>query len=131
MATAAASVALAAGLVTASPASPAFADSSCASSYFCVWDWPGYTGWYSDAARTQIAIPEWHQSQINLFPFMVWNDESYKNRFTTLEWVCVYEGYYTNPTIWIRKGQSFSSAPSGMTANRGDGHRGRTASQSC
>ncbi|MER7132259.1 peptidase inhibitor family I36 protein [Streptosporangium saharense] len=120
-------VALTAGLTITGGSIPASADSSCSSTYFCVWDAPHYGG---IAARTTVAVPEWHQAQGN-WPTLTWNDRSYKNRFTPLAWVCVYISKYSGPTVWVASGDSISYPPSGMTAAMGDAHRGRSAGQSC
>jgi hypothetical protein len=122
-----ASALLTAGLITTATSTPASADSSCSSTYFCVWDSPNYSG---VVARSTVAIPEWHQAS-GKWPSLTWNDRSYKNRFVSLAWVCVYMSDWSNPTVWIRSGESISYPPSGMTAAEGDAHRGRSSSQSC
>lgn len=124
----AASAVLAAGLITAGAATPASADSSCSTSYFCVWSSPYYSG---VVGRTTVAIPEWHQAGGN-WPTLTWNDRSYKNRFQTLAWVCVYISDYSGPTVWVAAGDSIDYVTDpDMEAATGDAHRGRSSGQSC
>ncbi|WP_373870256.1 hypothetical protein [Sinosporangium siamense] len=88
---------------------------------------PSYDGL---AARSTTAVSEWHQGSGN-WPFMTGNDRSYKNRFTTLAWVCVYMSNWSGPTVWISAGDSIAYPSSPMQAVQGNAHRGRSASQTC
>ncbi|GAA3096165.1 peptidase inhibitor family I36 protein [Streptosporangium carneum] len=126
-----AAVAIAGGLVGASTVAPAQADSTCASSNFCAWTDISY---YGSKASATVAVEEWHQAagSLSAWKVLVTDDASWKNRFTTLYWVCVYDtGFYVGPTVWLRQNQSFSSVQSGMQDNSGDSHRGRSSTQTC
>lgn len=124
-------VAIAGGLIGASTTAPAQADTTCASSNFCAWTDFSY---YGSKASATVAVIEWHQAAgtLSAWKVLVTDDASWKNRFTTLAWVCVYDtGYYVGPTVWLQQNQSFASVPAGMQSNSGDSHRGRSSGQSC
>jgi hypothetical protein len=105
---------------------PAYADFVCDTGSFCPAEDPDYGG-----AHFEIATNKSDWSTGSASAALVNKDSSWKNRYQSWYWACVYANVgYSSVSVWLPQGASYPRAQSGQRTNTGDSNRGLSSSTS-
>jgi hypothetical protein len=105
-------------------AASAYADFTCDSGSFCPAEDPDYGG-----SHFEIATNKSNWSTGSASAALVNKDSSWKNRYNSWYWGCVYAYTdYKSVSVWVARGDSLPRAQSNMRTNTGDSNRGLASS---